>query len=90
MSIVRNIKLLCTERGTNITELERMAGISQGQISKWDKHKPSAEKVLQVAAILDISVDDLMNSSFVVARLKTCEKKGDIECQYLDTSSVNI
>ena len=61
MSLVGNIKQLCSERGITIAELERRVGISNGQIRKWDTSTPGLDKVKLVADYFLVSVDYLIN-----------------------------
>lgn len=56
------IKRLCKERGINsISELERVSGLKPNTIGKWDRSKPSYDKVKAVANSLCCDVDELMN-----------------------------
>nr|WP_319218502.1 helix-turn-helix transcriptional regulator [uncultured Trichococcus sp.] len=61
MSLVGNIKQLCSGRGITIAELERRVGISNGQIRKWDTSTPGLDKVKLVADYFGVSVDYLIN-----------------------------
>ena len=54
------IKRLCKERGINsISELERISGLKPNTIGKWDKSKPSYDKVKAVANSLRCDIDEL-------------------------------
>lgn len=50
----------CRERGMSLAELERQAGLANRTIYKWDESVPSVEKVLAVADVLGVTVDELV------------------------------
>lgn len=58
--ILDNVKRLCREHGTNITELEKAVGIGTGSIYKWGKSSPSVTAAKLVADFFDITVDELL------------------------------
>lgn len=58
--MLANILNRCKEQGLSLAELERQAGLKQRTIYKWDESKPSVEKVLAVANVLGVTVDDLL------------------------------
>lgn len=67
------IQKLCKEKGITIAELERKADLGNGTIRRWDKSYPSIDKAMNVANILNVSVDYLYhgkegNISTVAAR----------------------
>ena len=47
--ILDNVKRLCREHGTNITEVEKAVGIGTGSIYKWGKSSPSVNAAKLVA-----------------------------------------
>lgn len=49
MSIYANVKKACRENQISISELEDSLGFARSSIYKWDKHKPSVEKLKSVA-----------------------------------------
>lgn len=53
MSIYENVKKACRENAISISELEDTLGFARSSIYKWDKHKPSAEKLKAVAKKLN-------------------------------------
>lgn len=57
--MLKNILDKCQEKKITIAELERQAGLKQRTIYKWDESKPSVEKVLAVANVLDVTVEEL-------------------------------
>ena len=54
------IKQLCKENNTTITALNETFGWSPNAIGRWDKNKPSIDKVLLVADYFGVSVDYLL------------------------------
>lgn len=60
MSLVSRIQLLCKDKGTNQSGLERDLGFGKGTISKWDKSSPSSDKLQKVADYFHVSVDYLL------------------------------
>ena len=61
MGIYKNIQNVCREKGITITGLETQLGFGRGSIYKWDSHMPSIVKVKDVADVLGVTVDDLIN-----------------------------
>lgn len=49
----------CREKGITLAELERQAGLANRTIYKWDDSEPSVLKVLAVASVLGVSVEEL-------------------------------
>lgn len=62
MGIYRNIQNICRERGMTIAGLETQLRFGRGSIYKWDTSVPSVKKVKEVADVLGVTVDDLINS----------------------------
>lgn len=61
MGIYKNIQNVCREKGMTITGLETQLGFGRGSIYKWDAHTPSISKMKDVADVLGVTVDDLIN-----------------------------
>lgn len=61
MGIYKNIQNVCREKGMTIIGLETQLGFGRGSIYKWDEHVPSIAKVKDVADVLGVTVDDLIN-----------------------------
>ena len=55
-----NIKRLCRERKTNITNLEKEVGIGFGTVYKWGKVSPSVDNLKLVADYFGVTVDYLL------------------------------
>lgn len=58
--LLHNIKRLCAEQGITIAELERRAGLIPRTMARWDITMPSVDKVVCVAKVLDVTVEDLL------------------------------
>lgn len=61
MLIGSRIKELCAERDISVAKIERMAGVPEKSISKWDKNVPSFDKVQRVLEALEISYEEFAN-----------------------------
>ena len=57
--MLTNILEKCKEKGLTLAELERQAGLANRTIYKWDENVPSVEKVLAVANVLGVTVEEL-------------------------------
>lgn len=77
MLIGSRVKELCAERNISVAKIERMAGIPEKSISKWDKNTPSFDKVQRVLDALEISYEEFTNS-------------GSPESQKIQTALVKI
>jgi transcriptional regulator with XRE-family HTH domain len=58
--IYKNIKEAAEKQKISINSLEDRISVSHGSICKWDRNRPSVDKVLAVAEILGVSIYDLM------------------------------
>lgn len=63
MGLTKQIKLLCSEKKISFAELERIVGISNGQVRKWDSVSPKNENLLKVASYFNVSLDYLNERS---------------------------
>lgn len=61
MSKTTNIKLLRKKMGLSQEELAKKLGITQGAVSQWETVgvSPFADKLPELAKILDCTIDDL-------------------------------
>lgn len=75
MSLVGRIQLLCKNKGTNQSGLERDLGFGKGTISKWDKSSPSSDKLQKVADYFHVSVDYLLGREEKQAELNARDKR---------------
>ncbi len=60
MRIFGRIKQLTKEKNSSISQIERQLKLGNGTIRRWDTNAPSADKVLAVADLLNVSVEYLM------------------------------
>ena len=58
--MVGKIRRMAAERGWSLRELERQAEVATGTIYRWDDNTPSADKLLKVAKILGVPMEELM------------------------------
>ena len=58
--ILDNIKALCREHKTNITDLEKEVGLGFGTVYKWGKVSPSVANLKLVADYFGVTVDELL------------------------------
>lgn len=63
MNLVQRIKDLSDEKHITIAELEREAGISNGQIRRWGGSSPKVENLEKVADYFNVSTDYLLGRS---------------------------
>ncbi|MCT3232993.1 helix-turn-helix domain-containing protein [Lactiplantibacillus plantarum] len=60
MSIYDNVKFFAKREGISVAKLKRNSNLSNGTISKWQKSQPRILAIRKVAALLDVSIDDLL------------------------------
>lgn len=58
--LYQNVKSRADKQSLTISQLERKCGFSSGSIAKWDKHKPSIDRVKLAASNLGCTIDELM------------------------------
>lgn len=58
--IYDKIKKLCDEKGLTIKELETRAGIGNAVVREWNTSNPRIDTLQKVAAVLEISIDELV------------------------------
>lgn len=59
-TILDRVKILATQQGMTISELERKADISNSTISRWNKSTPTADKLQKVAQLLGTTMEYLL------------------------------
>lgn len=59
--ILDNIKRLCREHKTNITNMEKEVGLGFGTVYKWGKVSPSVYNLKLVADYFGVTIDQLMD-----------------------------
>ena len=60
MPIFVRIKQLAKQRNSSISQIERTLNLGNGTIRRWDTNIPSADKVLSVANLLNVSTEYLL------------------------------
>lgn len=60
MTLLYRIKEIASQKKISLAELERIAGLSSGSITKWEKSSPKAESLMKVANSLNVSTDYLL------------------------------
>lgn len=58
--IVDNIRSAIKSKGLTVPTVEETLGFSSGLISRWNKSVPSLDKIISIAELLHISIDDLI------------------------------
>ena len=61
MAIYDNVKAACKENGITVNALEEKLGFARSSIYKWNKHNPSAEKIMAVSKELKKPVEYFMS-----------------------------
>ena len=82
MVLYERVKEVAKSRGYSINRLELELGFARSSISKFNKNTPSAEKIQQIADLLGVSVDYLLNgkeASEAKERSLTTRDEKDIE-----------
>lgn len=58
--IYKNIQEAAKKQKISINALEDRISVSHGSICKWDRNRPSVDKVKAVADVLGVSIDELL------------------------------
>ena len=58
--MVTKVKQYAQQASLSIREVERRCGFHYGIIQRWDDHLPSIDKVVKVAKVLGVTVDELV------------------------------
>ena len=59
MNLVENIKEIGRKQGKTVLDIEKAAGLPKNSIYKWDSNSPAYTKVIAVADVLQVSLDEL-------------------------------
>lgn len=78
--MVAQIKELCDDNDISVLELQRRLNWKRGTIDRWDKNKPSIDKVMTVAEYFNVSID------YLCGRTEKKEPTGDGEFVDMDVS----
>lgn len=58
--IFENIKKICEKKKISISQLEELAGLSNGAIYKWNTSVPKVDSLQKVAIILKVKIEKLL------------------------------
>ena len=58
--LMDKIRVLAKERGMKISELCEKSGVPYSCIYEWNEHKPSATRLIAVADVLGVTVEELL------------------------------
>lgn len=57
--LLENIKIIAKSKKIPLYKIEKELNVSKGSISKWNKSKPSYDKLAKCAQILGVTVEEL-------------------------------
>lgn len=60
MGIYDKVKAVAKERDVTISEVERLAEVSNGSIGKWNTVSPSVRTLKRVADVLEVPIEELI------------------------------
>lgn len=60
--LYENIKAVAKEKKIQICEIEKTLGIAPKSLCKWNDNKPAYDKVVNVAKLLNVSVEELVGT----------------------------
>ena len=94
MEFLKRIETLCQQKGYSIKKLEIESGLSNGQIGKWKKQKPSYDKVACVANTLNVSIDWLItgkeSENLTPDEQTLITKHASINCRLSDKNTIKL
>lgn len=61
MTLSEKITQLCEERGITRNKFEVESGVGRGQTARWDKNRPSGDKLQKAADYFGVDVSYLLN-----------------------------
>lgn len=62
VNLYEKIKELATQKKISIRQLEEKLGFANATLRRWDKNKPSVDKIQAVAKFFNVSVDYLLGN----------------------------
>ena len=62
MDLYKKIKELAIQKHISIRQLEEKLGFANATLRRWDKNKPSVDKIQAVAKFFNVSVDYLLGN----------------------------
>lgn len=60
MGAYDRIKKLCKQKNISVLKMETDLGFTSGTVSKWNKHKPSYDRVCKVADYFNVSAEYIL------------------------------
>lgn len=63
MGLYETIRDIAKSKGYSVNRLEQELGFARSSINKFNKNKPSVDKLQKIAELLDVSVDYLMTGT---------------------------
>ena len=83
MGLYEQIRDIAKSKGYSVNKLEKELGFARSSINKFNKNKPSVEKLQQIADLLEVSLDYLLSNTDETIKEKaptlTARDEGDIE-----------
>ena len=83
MGLYEQIRDIATSKGYSVNKLEKELGFARSSINKFNKNKPSVEKLQQIADLLEVSLDYLLSNTDETIKEKaptlTARDERDIE-----------
>lgn len=83
MGLYEQIRDIAKSKGYSVNKLEKELGFARSSINKFNKNKPSVEKLQQIADLLEVSLDYLLSNTDETLKEKspalTARDEKDIE-----------
>lgn len=83
MGLYEQIRDIAKSKGYSVNKLEKELGFVRSSINKFNKNKPSIEKLQQIADLLEVSLDYLLSNTDETIKEKaptlTARDERDIE-----------
>lgn len=83
MGLYEQIRDIAKSKGYSVNKLEKELGFARSSINKFNKNKPSVEKLQQIADLLEVSLDYLLSNTDETIKEKspalTARDEKDIE-----------
>ena len=83
MGLYEQIRDIAKSKGYSVNKLEKELGFARSSINKFNKNKPSVEKLQQIADLLEVSLDYLLSNTDETIKEKaptlTAREERDIE-----------
>ncbi len=83
MGLYEQIRDIAKSKGYSVNKLEKELGFARSSINKFNKNKPSIEKLQQIADLLEVSLDYLLSNTDETIKEKaptlTARDERDIE-----------